>query len=416
MLANRRDGGREAFLDPPRAERHREESVARASLPRRILTAVPLCDGHDSAITTINLELVRNGWEVVYLGYHQAASAIARAAVQEDVQAIGLSSYNGGHVVFFREVIDRLRARGAKDILLFGGGGGTITANDEKVMRRAGVRRIFFPGTPLSDMMAALARDVRPRQNGARRLRADRALGRAITLAETSPARAKKSPAARARRRMLTVGVAGPGGAGKSTLIDELTSRFLRNVPAGRVAILANDPSHPGAGGALLGDRVSAIYSDDDRVFFRSLATRGSLTGVSSAVPAALELFEASGQFDLVFVESVGIGQESDPFGVIGNRRRLVDLVAFVLSPHYGGRIQLQKIPLLTGADLAVLNKCDDPRATSAKAEIAALLSRGSRPPSLHATVASKHDDAGTDALYATIVERGRARARSNEP
>jgi methylmalonyl-CoA mutase len=388
--------------------------VARVSPPRRILTAVPLCDGHDSAITTINLELVRNGWEVVYLGYHQAASAIARAAVQEDVQAIGLSSYNGGHVVFFREVVDRLRARGARDITLFGGGGGTITANDEKAMRRAGVRRIFFPGTPLSEMMTALSRDVRHAPNGGRKLRGDRALGRAITLAETTSARSKTSSATRARRRMLTVGVAGPGGAGKSTLIDELTSRFLRRVPAGRVAILANDPSHPGAGGALLGDRVSAIYSDDDRVFFRSLATRGSLTGVSSAVPAALELLEASGHFDLVFVESVGIGQESDPFGVLGGRQRLVDLVLFVLSPHYGGRIQLQKIPLLSGADLAVLNKCDDPRATSAKAEIAALLSDGERNPALYGTVASKHDDAGVDALFAAIAERGRARTRSD--
>jgi methylmalonyl-CoA mutase len=206
---------------------------------------------------------------------------------------------------------------------------------------------------------------------------------------------------------MLTVGVAGPGGAGKSTLIDELTSRYLRANPAGRIAILANDPSHPGTGGALLGDRVSAIYADDDRVFFRSLATRGSLTGIAGAVPAALELLRASGQFDLVLVESVGIGQESDPFGVLGGGRRLVDLVAFVLSPHYGGRIQLQKIPLLTGADLAVLNKCDDPRAASAKAEIASVLAANR---ALHATVASKHDDPGVDALYAAIVEHARTR------
>ncbi|HEX6764791.1 MAG TPA: cobalamin-dependent protein [Polyangiaceae bacterium] len=385
--------------------------------PRRILTAVPLCDGHDSAITTINLELVRNGWEVVYLGYHQAASAIARAAVQEDVHAIGLSSYNGGHVVFFREVAERLRARGAKDIPLFGGGGGTITASDEKAMRRAGVRRIFFPGTTLAEMMAAISRAVPSPSTKTRAFRADRALGRAITLAESS---ARRTPDAhrgrRNGRRMLTVGVAGPGGAGKSTLIDELTSRFLRKHPAGRIAVLANDPSHPDAGGALLGDRVSAIYSDDDRVFFRSLATRGSLTGVSSAVPAALGVLEASGQFDLVFVESVGIGQESDPFGVFGGRPRLVDVVLFVLSPHYGGRIQLQKIPLLRGADLAVLNKCDDPRATSAKAEVSALVSEATGARGLYATVASKHDDAGVDALYEAIVERGRARARVETP
>jgi methylmalonyl-CoA mutase len=210
---------------------------------------------------------------------------------------------------------------------------------------------------------------------------------------------------------MLTIGVAGPGGAGKSTLIDELTSRFLRANPAGRSAILANDPSHTGAGGALLGDRVSAIYADDDRVFFRSLATRGSLTGISSAVPAALELFARSGQFDLVFVESVGIGQESDPFCILGSGKRLVDAVLFVLSPHYGGRIQLQKIPLLAGADLAVLNKCDDPRAASAKAEVTTLLARNGGTGELYTTTASKHDDVGIDALYAAIAARGRALA-----
>lgn len=389
--------------------------MPRSPAPRRILTAVPLCDGHDSPITTINTELVRNGWEVVYLGYHQAASAIARAAVQEDVNAIGLSSYNGGHVVFFREVIERLRVRGAKDIPLFGGGGGTITADDEKAMRRAGVRRIFFPGTPLSEMMKAISKGAPGLPKNGRGLRGDRALGRSITLAESSTAeRARtKSDSAHDGRRMLTVGVAGPGGAGKSTLIDELTSRFLSANPAGRIAILANDPSHPGGGGALLGDRVSAIYADNDRVFFRSLATRGSLTGVARAVPAALELIRASGQFDLVFVESVGIGQESDPFGVLGGGRRLVDLVAFVLSPHYGGRIQLQKIPLLAGADLAVLNKCDDPRAASAKTEVEGVLARTEQKPPLHATVASKHDDAGVDALYAAIAERARARSRA---
>jgi methylmalonyl-CoA mutase len=383
--------------------------------PRRILTAVPLCDGHDSPITTINTELVRHGWEVVYLGYHQAASTIARAAVQEDVQAIGLSSYNGGHVVFFREVVERLRARGARDIALFGGGGGTITASDEKAMRRAGVRRIFFPGTPLAEMMAAISKGAPAPPKDAGRFRGDRALGRAISLAETrsNSRNGAKSGTVPNRRRMLTVGVAGPGGAGKSTLIDELTSRYLLANPAGRIAILANDPSHPGGGGALLGDRVSAIYADNDRVFFRSLATRGSLTGVASAVPGALALFEASGQFDLVFVESVGIGQESDPFGVLGGGRRLVDLAVFVLPPHYGGRIQLQKIPLLAGADLVVLNKCDDPRAASAKAELSGVLAGTERKPVLHTTTASKHDDQGVDTLYAAIVERGRARSKA---
>src|SRR3954463_15054270 len=127
--------------------------------PLRIPTAVPLCDGHDNAIIATNLGLARSGVEVIYLGYHQAASTIARAAVQEDVHAIGISSYNGGHLVFFREVIAQLRARGAADIPVFGGGGGTITLADERVMQRAGVDRIFFAGTPLVEIMATIQRD-----------------------------------------------------------------------------------------------------------------------------------------------------------------------------------------------------------------------------------------------------------------
>ena len=153
--------------------------------PLRILTAVPLCDGHDSAVTTINLELARHGAEVIYLGYHQSASAIARAAVQEDVHAVGLSSYNGGHLVFFREVIAQLGARGGGDIPVFGGGGGTITAADERVMKRAGVDRIFFAGTPLDQIVKTIVRDYARPAKREPKLRGDRALARAITLAET---------------------------------------------------------------------------------------------------------------------------------------------------------------------------------------------------------------------------------------
>jgi methylmalonyl-CoA mutase cobalamin-binding domain/chain len=404
--------------------------------PPRILTAVPLCDGHDSAITTINLEFARRGIEVVYLGYHQAASAIARAAVQEDVHAVGLSSYNGGHRVFFREVLAQLRARGGADVRLFGGGGGTITAADARVMKRAGVDRIFFAGTPLDEIAAAVQREYVRTLQPDPRLRGDRALARAITLAEAAPAgkagagnrprqvsrsrhpRSGSPPAAAGIRTPATsfvVGVAGPGGAGKSTLIDELTARFLRASRSGRVAILANDPSQPARGGALLGDRVSALYSQDDRVFFRSLATRGNPTGLSAAAPAAIDLLRGSGQFDLIFVESIGIGQESDPFQLFGGGPALADAVLLVLPPHFGGRIQLQKIALLAGADIVVLNKCDDPRAMAARAEIAARLASEPDPAPLHPTIAARHEDAGVDALYAAIAERAGLGPRGGE-
>ena len=380
----------------------------RAAAPPRIVTAVPLCDGHDSAIVTINLELARAGVEVIYLGYHQSASTIARAAIQEDAHAVGLSSYNGGHLVFFREVVEQLRARGGADIHVFGGGGGTITPADARAMQRAGTDRIFFAGTPLAEMMRAIKRDYARVLKPAAKLRGDRALARAITHSECrsgftpDTSRVKRD----LQKHTFVLGVAGPGGAGKSTLIDELTSRFLRANRAGRVAILANDPSHPGTHGAILGDRVSAIYAQDDRVFFRSLATRGHLTGLSAAAPAAIEILRRSGEFDLIFVESVGIGQESDPFGVFGApAKKLVDATLFVMPPHYGGRIQLQKIALLNGADLVALNKCDDPRATTAKTELAARLAANEKNQPLHLTVAAQHHDPGVDALFTAIAQ-----------
>ena len=381
---------------------------AKSPAPLRILTAVPVCDGHDSAVTTINIELARHGLEVIYLGYHQAASAIVRAAIQEDVNVVGLSSYNGGHIVFFKEVADQLKKSGNGDIPVFGGGGGTITHADERVMKRQGTDRIYFAGTPLKQMMAEIKRGYARAAKSNAKFKGDRALARAITMVEggTRPPDAFARNAAgppRSTKKSFVVGVAGPGGAGKSTLIDELTSRFLRASPTGRIALLANDPSHPDSGGAILGDRVSAIYAQDDRVFFRSLATRGSLTGLSAAAPAAIDILKASGEFDLILVESVGVGQESDPFRIFGAGPPLVDATLFVLAPYYGGLIQLQKIALLNGADLVALNKCDHAMAHTAKAEIQARLNQNGKGQTLHATTAARHFDPGVDALFAAI-------------
>jgi putative protein kinase ArgK-like GTPase of G3E family len=323
--------------------------------------------------------------------------------VQEDVDAIGLSSYNGGHRVFFREVLAELRARGGADIPVFAGGGGTITAADARQMKRDGVKEIFFAGTSLDEIAKTIFARL---SRAAKNLQGDRALGRAITQAEELLDTGYRKPkTGKPGSKTFVLGVAGPGGAGKSTLIDELTSRFLQRQRNGRIAILANDPSHADSGGAVLGDRVSMIYAQDDRVFFRSLATRGSPSGLSAVAAPAIERLRQSGEFDLIFVESVGIGQDSDPFGSLGRGPRLADAVLFVLPPHYGGRMQLQKIGLLSGADLVALNKCDQPMAHTAKTEIASRLAANPRPPPLHLTVAARHLDAGTDALYAAIEE-----------
>ena len=379
-----------------KAKQIQTQTAAPSNPPLRLLTAVPLCDGHDSAINTINLELIRQGIEVIYLGYHRSARDVVRAAIQEDVRAIGLSSYNGGHVEFFAEVIDLLAEQGAAEIGVFGGGGGTITRADAARMKRNGVDAIFFAGTPLADVVKFVKesyagpcqRGVRPRAQA--RLTSDRQLAQALTGVATDPTKHKLQPAEPVTR---AVGITGPGGAGKTTLIDELVRRFLAADRRARLAILSHDPSLVGQG-ALLGDRATMIYSQNDRVFMRSLATRGRAGGLSPATGRCLHLLKRCG-FSLVLVETVGIGQEALPFG-----RELVDEAILVLSPDYGSRLQLQKIVMLDAADIVVLNKADHPGAPTAAAEIAQRLALNPRGQKQVVTAAKRHQDAGVNQLF----------------
>src|ERR1043165_1794317 len=199
--------------------------------PIRVLTAVPICDGHDSAINTINLEFIRHGIEVVYLGFHRYVSDIVRAAIQEDVAAVGISSYNGGHIEFFAGVVKQLKKRGADDIKGFGGGGGTITPDDQRVMQKRGVDQIFFAGTSLTEMVQWVhKRYGKGHKHGGRKgAPADMQLARKLTEIEDGFAGGKKkrrTPNAERRtpngKGTRVIGFTGPGGAGKTTLIDEL--------------------------------------------------------------------------------------------------------------------------------------------------------------------------------------------------
>ena len=272
-------------------------------------------------------------------------------------------------------------------------------------MRRSGVDRIFFAGTALTEMADFVREHYRDTHRKRRKATPDMKLARMLSEIESAHARGKKRPTSNVQPstfkgrkgkgksdRTRVIGFTGPGGAGKTTLIDELVLRLLRREEKTRIAILSHDPSVVGEG-ALLGDRATMINSQHDRVFMRSMATRGQPGGLSPATGACLELLARS-DFDYVIIETVGTGQEAMPF-----QNKLVQKTVLVMNPDYGSRLQLQKIVMLDLADIVVVNKSDQDRARTALLEIERRLEQNKREQKLLSTIANRHRDPGVDDL-----------------
>ena len=391
----------------PRAHKGRGNKI-------RFVTATSLFDGHDAAINIMRRILQASGAEVIHLGHNRSVNDVVTAAIQEDVQAIAVSSYQGGHVEYFKYAIDLLHERGAERIKLFGGGGGVIVKDEIAELEAYGVERIYSPEDGqrmglqgmIDDMIARA--DFDPTDDGAVDIdtlaNPDwRQLARFITRLERGKvdAAAMASLAARAGgRKMPVLGVTGTGGAGKSSVTDELIRRFRLDSDAFKIAILAIDPSKRKSGGALLGDRIRMNAIDAPQIYMRSIATRASESEVPAFVPNAVEACRAAG-FDLVIVETPGIGQGDAAIA------DLADVSLYVMTPEFGAASQLEKIEMLDFADLVAINKFDRKGAEDALRDVRKQVQRnrgafGASPDAMpvYGTIASRFQDDGVTGLY----------------
>jgi isobutyryl-CoA mutase len=388
----------------------------------RFITAASLFDGHDASINIMRRILQSSGVEVIHLGHNRSVGEIVNAALQEDVQGIAITSYQGGHVEYFKYMIDLLRRNDGASIKVFGGGGGVIVPHEIRELHEYGVARLYSPedGAVLglqgmiNDLMQKADFDPgSERPEGADLVAALRSgsfrqLARVITALENGgcdeQGRSLLREAA-ARLTVPTLGITGTGGAGKSSLADELVLRLrLDQEDRLKIAILSVDPSRRRGGGALLGDRIRMNAIEHERIFMRSLATRDSGTEVSAALPDAISACKVCG-FDLIIVETSGIGQ--------GNAAivPLVDVSLYVMTPEFGAASQLEKIDMLDFADLVAINKFDRKGAEDALRDVRKQYQRNrglfSTPADdlpVFGTQASRFNDDGVTALHQALL------------
>ena len=394
----------------------------------RFVTAASLFDGHDAAINIMRRILQGMGAEVIHLGHNRSVDEVVTAALQEDVQGIAISSYQGGHVEYFKYMVELLRARGGSHIRVFGGGGGVIVASEIAELQAAGVERIYSPedgqrmglAGMIGEMMMRCDVDLSPHAPSslaAIRGHGDaerRALAQLLTAIEnrvvSAPLLGDLRAAAKAAKTPV-IGITGTGGAGKSSLTDELIRRLrLDQRDALQIAVISIDPSRRKSGGALLGDRIrmNAIspWSNGPKVFMRSLATRDFGSEISAALPDVLAAVKVAG-FDLVIVETSGIGQGDAAIVP------LVDVPVYVMTPEFGAASQLEKIDMLDFAEFVAINKFDRKGAADALRDVAKQVQRNreafaQRPDEMpvFGTMASRFNDDGVTALYQAMKPR----------
>jgi methylmalonyl-CoA mutase len=391
----------------------------------RFVTAASLFDGHDASINIMRRVLQSTGCEVIHLGHNRSVEENVTCALQEDAHGIAISSYQGGHVEFFRYMIDLLRERGAGQVKVFGGGGGVIVPAEIEELHACGVTRIFSPEDGqrlglqgmINEIVAAADVDLGHALPTSHAALTDpdphartRALARLITGLENGvlpqPLRDEINAAAD-RHKTPVLGITGTGGAGKSSLTDELVRRFrVDQDDALRLAVISIDPSRRKSGGALLGDRIRMNAIDHPHVYMRSLATRDAGTEISKALPDVIAACKAAG-FDLVLVETSGIGQGDA--AIVPH----VDVSLYVMTPEFGAASQLEKIDMLDFADFVAINKFDRKGAADALRDVRKQYQRNrgrfSEPPDtmpVFGTIASRFNDDGLTALYHAIAAR----------
>jgi methylmalonyl-CoA mutase len=394
----------------------------------RFVTAASLFDGHDAAINIMRRILQSMGAEVIHLGHNRSVDEVVTAALQEDAQGIAVSSYQGGHVEYFKYMVDQLRARGGEHVLVFGGGGGVIVPSEIRELMEYGVARIYSPEDGqrmglqgmIGEMVMRCDRDLSvyaPTSLEAIRGHTDaawRALAQLITALESGqadPGLRTQLHEAAASARVPVLGITGTGGAGKSSLTDELIRRLrLDQDDALRIAVISIDPSRRKSGGALLGDRIrmNAIspWQQGPRVYMRSLATREAGSEISAALPDVVAACKVAG-FDLVIVETSGIGQGDA--AIVPH----VDVPLYVMTPEFGAASQLEKIDMLDFAEFVAINKFDRKGALDALRDVAKQVQRnreawGKRPEEMpvFGTMAARFNDDGVTALYQALLPR----------